>query len=158
MKERKCIAAVRIRGTVRAQKQVRDTLQMLNLPRVNYAVLVENTPSFLGMIKSAQNYITWGEASREAVGTLLTKRGRSAGNKKLTDEHVKKIGYKSLEELAEAVFSCRAAYWKLSGVQPVFRLHPPTGGFKGNIKKGYGARGELGYRGEKINDLIKRMA
>jgi large subunit ribosomal protein L30 len=36
-------------------------------------------------------------------------------------------------------------------------LHPPTKGFKGKIKKSYSAGGELGYRGEKINELIKRM-
>jgi len=34
-------------------------------------------------------------------------------------------------------------------MQPVFKLHPPTKGFKGKIKKGYSMGGELGYRGEK---------
>ncbi|MEM2203989.1 MAG: 50S ribosomal protein L30, partial [Sulfolobales archaeon] len=42
-------------------------------------------------------------------------------------------------------------------VKPVFRLHPPSGGFKGSIKKPYGNGGELGYRGQDINDLIRRM-
>jgi large subunit ribosomal protein L30 len=39
----------------------------------------------------------------------------------------------------------------------VFRLHPPSKGFKGKIKRGYGSGGELGYRGEKINELLRRM-
>ncbi|MEM2445857.1 MAG: 50S ribosomal protein L30, partial [Candidatus Bathyarchaeia archaeon] len=30
-------------------------------------------------------------------------------------------------------------------------------GFRGKVKKGYGMGGELGYRGEKINDLLERM-
>jgi len=42
-------------------------------------------------------------------------------------------------------------------VKPVFRLHPPRGGFKGSIRKPYGAGGELGYRGAAINELIRRM-
>jgi len=130
---------------------------MLNLTRNNYAVLIDDRPPFLGMLKTAQNFVTWGEASKEIVSMLLKERGRLAGNRKLTDEYTQKTGYKSLDELAEAVFNCRIEYWKLPSVQPVFKLHPPIKGFKGKIKKSYGMGGELGYRGEKINELIKRM-
>ena len=70
---------------------------------------------------------------------------------------MKKAGYKSLEELAEKIHKCAVMYQKLPGIQPVFRLRPPTKGFKGNIKKSYRAGGELGYRGEDINELVKRM-
>jgi large subunit ribosomal protein L30 len=155
--KRRCIAAVRIRGIVRAPLKVRETLRMLNLKRNNYAVLIDNRQSFLGMLKTSQNFITWGQVSRETVNMLIKERGRLVGNKKLTDEYAQKIGYKSLEELADAVFNCHIEYWKLPNIQPVFKLHPPTKGFKGKIKKGYGMGGELGYRGEKINELIKRM-
>ena len=99
----------------------------------------------------------WGEASKETVALLLRKRGRLAGGKKLTDEYVQKIGYKSLDELADAVANCKVEYRKLLGVQPVLKLHPPTRGFKGKTKKSYGAGGEAGYRGERINELVKRM-
>jgi len=155
--ERKCLAVVRVRGTISAPRHVRETLQMLNLTRNNYAVLIDNRPSFLGMLKTAQNFVTWGEVSKETVNELIKERGKLAGNKKLTDEYAQKAGFKSLEELAEAVFNCKIEYWKLPKVQPNFKLHPPTKGFKGKIKKGYGAGGEVGYRGEKINELIGRM-
>jgi large subunit ribosomal protein L30 len=156
-KESKCIVAVRIRGTVSARQEARETLQMLHLTRNNYAVLIDDRPSFLGMLKAVQSYVTWGEASKEMVNTLIKQRGRLLGNKKLAEEYLQKAGYKSIEELADMVFSCQAEYWKLANIQPVFKLRPPTKGFKGNIKKGYGSGGELGYRGEKINELIKRM-
>jgi large subunit ribosomal protein L30 len=156
-KERKIIVAVRIRGTVRAPRQVRETLQMLRLTRNNYSVLIDNRPSFLGMLKTAQNFMTWGEASEETVKMLIKERGRLAGNKKLTNEYAQKVGYNSLEELGEAIFNCQVEYWKLPSIQPVFRLHPPSKGFKGKVKKGYGMGGELGFRREKINELIKRM-
>ncbi len=155
--EHKCIVAVRVRGVISAPKQVRETLEMLNLKRNNYAVLIDNRPSFLGMLKTAQNFITWGEASKETVRMLIKERGRTLGNKRLTDEYAQKIGYKSLDELAQAVFNCQLKYWKLPNIQPVFKLHPPKKGFKGKIKRAYGAGGELGYRGEKINELVKRM-
>jgi len=137
--------------------EARETLQMLHLPRNNYAGLVDDRPAFLGMLKTAKDYITYGEPSKETVAMLIKKKGRLAGDKKLTDEYAQKVGYKSLEDLAEAVYSCRAEYWKLKGIQPLFRLHPPSKGFKGKIKRGYGSGGALGYRGEKIDELLKRM-
>ncbi|MEM3577062.1 MAG: 50S ribosomal protein L30 [Candidatus Bathyarchaeia archaeon] len=149
--------AVRVRGTISAPLEVRETLKMLRLTRNNYAVLIDNRPSFVGMLKTAQNFITWGEASKETITALIKKRGKLVGSKKLTDEYAQNLGYKSLEELAEVVLNCKVEYWKLPKIQPVFRLHPPTKGFKGKIKKGYSVGGELGYRGEKINELIKRM-
>ncbi|MGQ9507250.1 MAG: 50S ribosomal protein L30 [Candidatus Bathycorpusculaceae bacterium] len=155
--ERKCLAVVRVRGTISAPRHVRETLQMLHLTRNNYAVLIDDRPSFLGMLKTAQNFVTWGEAAKETVKELIRERGRFAGNKKLTDEYAQKVGFKSVEELAEAVFNCKIEYWKLPNVQQNFRLHPPKRGFKGKIKKSYGAGGEVGYRGEKINELIGRM-
>lgn len=154
---RKCIAAIRVRGIISAPLQVRETLKMLNLKRNNYAVLIDNRPSFLGMLKATQNFVTWGEISKETLMALLKERGRLVGNKKLTDDYAKKLGYASLEELAEAIYNCKVEYWKLPNIQPYFRLHPPTKGFRGKIKKGYGMGGELGYRGEKINELLERM-
>lgn len=41
---------------------------------------------------------------------------------------------------------------------PFFRMHPPRGGFeRKGIKKGFSAGGVLGYRGDAINTLIKKM-
>src|SRR3989338_7179806 len=43
-------------------------------------------------------------------------------------------------------------------LKPFFRLQPPRGGYeRKGTKVGYQAGGALGYRGIKINDLIKRM-
>ena len=155
--KRKCLAAVRIRGVIRAQQKVRETLKMLRLTRNNYAVLIDDRPSYIGMLRQAQNFITWGEASKETVVTLMRKRGRLAGDERLADEFAQKISYKSLEDIAEAIHNCSLEYGKLPSIRPVFRLHPPAKGFKGKTKKAYGAGGETGYRGEKINELIERM-
>jgi large subunit ribosomal protein L30 len=149
--------AIRIRGTVSASMQVRETLQMLHLTRNNYAVLIDSRPSFLGMISTVKDYVTYGEASKETITMLIKEKARLAGDKKLTDEYAQKVGYKSIEELAQAVFDSHVEYWKLTNIQPVFRLHPPSKGFKGKIKRSYGSGGELGYRGDKINELLNRM-
>ena len=156
--ERKCFAVVKVRGTISAQREARETLELLRLARTNHAVLVDNRPSFMGMLYRVQNYVTWGEVSKETVALMLKKRGKLAGGKKLTDESVEKLGYKSIDALAEAIASCKAEYQKLPNIQPVFKLHPPSKGFKGKTKKSFRVGGEAGYRGEAINDLIKRMA
>ena len=156
-KGQKCLAVVRIRGAVNVRKEVEDTLRMLNLQRNCHATLIDDRPSFLGMLRKAQSFITWGEASKETIALLLKKRGRIVGNKKLTDEYAKKIGYDSLDALAEAIYNLKVGLKDLPGVKPVFRLHPPRKGFRGTVKKSYSAGGEAGYRGEAINDLIRRM-
>jgi large subunit ribosomal protein L30 len=156
--ERKCFAVVKVRGSISAKREARETLDMLNLDKTNNAVLIDNRPSYMGMLYRVQNYVTWGEVSKETVAMLLEERGRLAGGKNLTAESVEKLGYKSMSALAEAIASCKAEYQKLSGIQPVFKLHPPSKGFKGKTKKSYSSGGEAGYRGEKINELIKRMA
>jgi large subunit ribosomal protein L30 len=153
----KCIVAVRVRGTISAQREARATLDMLHLNRTNHAVIVDNRPATMGMLKRAQSYITWGEISKETLTMLLAKRGRLEGDKKLTDEYAQKIGCKSISDLADAILSCKVEYWKLANVKPTFKLHPPSKGFKGNIKKSFRAGGEAGYRGEAINELVKRM-
>jgi len=39
------------------------------------------------------------------------------------------------------------------------RLHPPRGGFeRKGIKKSFSVGGALGYRGEKMNDLLRKMS
>jgi large subunit ribosomal protein L30 len=109
------------------------------------------------MLQAVRDYVTYGEPSKETVSELIKHRGKVAGNKKLTDEYAQKSGLKSLDDLADAVLSGRTEYWRLPDIQPFFRLHPPSKGYKGKIKRSFGSGGELGYRGDKINDLLKRM-
>ncbi|HEV2165782.1 MAG TPA: 50S ribosomal protein L30, partial [Thermoplasmata archaeon] len=42
------------------------------------------------------------------------------------------------------------------GLRPVFRLHPPKGGWR-STKKPFASGGALGYRGPAINDLARKM-
>jgi len=79
------------------------------------------------------------------------------GERRLTDEYAQKFGYKALDDLAEAIHKTEMEYKSLQDVKPVFRLHPPSKGYKGKVKKSYRMGGATGYRGEAINDLVKRM-
>src|SRR3989338_970409 len=69
------LAVVLIRGVVKAPPFVRKTLALLNLHRVNQAVIIVDTPALRGMVKQVKDYVTWGEISVETLSELLMKRG-----------------------------------------------------------------------------------
>ncbi len=155
--ECKCLVVVKVRGTVSAQREARETLDFLHLAHTNHAVLIDSRPAYKGMLQRVNSYVTYGEPTKETVAFMLQKRARLAGDKKLTNEYLIKIGYKSFEDLAEAIVNCKVQFQKLPDMQPRFKLHPPSKGYKGKTKKGFKAGGEAGYRGEAINELVKRM-
>lgn len=120
------IAVVRVRGNIRIAPDIRSTLEKLNVLRANYATLVKNTPSVVGMLKKAKDYVTWGPASAETIKTLQSKAEPHPRDPKKKKSFMK--------------------------------LHPPRGGYgRKGIKKAFHQSGALGDRGEKINDLIKKM-
>ncbi len=153
-------AIIRIRGRVDVPPDVEYTLKLLRLHKKFHAVLYpSDLPGIEGMLHKVKDWVTWGEIDKETLVELLKRRGRIIGNKPLTDEFIEKVlkipG--GIEGLATALLEGKVKYHKLEYVKPVFRLHPPRGGFKGSIKKPYNDGGELGYRGRAINELIRRM-
>jgi len=155
--ERRCLLAIRIRGGVNASVRVEDTLRMLRMDRNNTSTLLDDRPDYQGMLQKAKDWITWGEPTVETIRLLLEKRGRTPGGRRVDEETLKTLGYEDFNNLASDLQSCQVALNGLDGVKPFFRLHPPSKGFKRTVKRPWGARGELGYRGEAINDLAKRM-
>lgn len=139
----KLIAVVRIRGAFMMRKEIKDTLKMMRLNRKNHCVLIRVTDSSKGMLQKTKDYLTFGEISEKVLREMIIKRGRTAGNNRLTAEQSEKA---AKEILAEG---------KSSLLKPVFRLTPASGGFR-EIKQFF-PRGELGYRGEKINELLEKM-
>jgi len=143
--ENKKIAVIRIRGLTGIKKDIKDTLNMLRLYRKNYCVVFYNVPSVMGMIKKVKDYITWGEVNEETYKLLFEKRGEEY--KERETDSKKKIDYKN----KYFVFNNKR-YKKF------FRLNPPRGGFeRKGIKRPFSNGGALGYRGEKINELVKKM-
>jgi len=139
-------AVVRIRGSVNIQKSIKDTLDIMRLNRVNHCVLVPSNPSFKGMLHKAEECLTWGEINEQTLEKLIFKRCRIEG---------KKPGKEKASEIAKKVISADKEDLKKIDIKPVFRLVPPSKGYK-SIRKFFPG-GDLGYRGDKINELLKRM-
>jgi large subunit ribosomal protein L30 len=154
---KKCLAVVRVRGVVDIYRGVKETMRLLRLERNCHATLIDNRLSNLGMLHKAQHYLAWGEISKEALTLLLKKRGRLIGDKRLSDEYAQKVGRKSLDDLVEALYNGEVEFHLLPNMKPVFRLHPPSKGFRGKVKRSFASGGVTGYQGETINSLLEQM-
>ena len=151
------LAVVRVRSSVNVRRDVREIMQMLGLTRVNHCVVIDDSPTYRGMLQKAKDVLTWGEVEQRVLDQLIRKRGRLVGDKRLTDEFVKsQTSFQSLSEFVAAVHAGEAELRALPGLKKVFRLHPPRKGYKAT-KRPFKDFGDLGYRGERINDLILKM-
>ena len=150
---------VRARSDVKVERSIRETMGMLNLTRVNHAVIIPENPQYEGMLQKAKDYITWGKATPELVEKMLSERGRMVGDAPLTDalvaEHTE---YSDISAFAKAIAEDDATVKAVPDLKRVFRLHPPRGpkGW-GGIKRSFVVGGALGSRGDKIGALVERM-
>ncbi len=153
------VAVIRLRSSIGLRQEAKDTLLTLSLSRVNHAVVLDKRPTYLGMFQKAKDAITWGEIDAPTLSRLLRKRGRLIGDKSVTDEYVAKHSkYKTIDEYAEALVAQKEEALALPKLKKVFRLRPPSKGFRGSLKRTIQQKGELGYRGAEINALLKRMS
>lgn len=147
-------AVIRIRG-VGLRRDVADTLKMLRLDAPNNCVVLQETADYKGMVEKAKDAITYGEIEKDVLVAMLQKRLRSGKNR--VDEKILKevAGYDSFEKFAEALLAGKTKIKDFERLNPVFRLTPPSKGFK-SVREHY-PKGDLGYRGKEINELLKRM-
>jgi large subunit ribosomal protein L30 len=105
------LGVLRLRGSIKIRHDIKDTLKILGLDRVNTLAVLPDDARTIGMIRKVDKFVAWGTLSDEIL--------QEAGGKK------------------------------------IIHLKPPKGGLK-SIKRPY-PRGNLGYNGNDINKLIKKM-
>jgi large subunit ribosomal protein L30 len=150
-------AVVRVRGTVNVKPDIKQTLALLQLTRVNHCVLVDESKVYKGMLQKVKDYTTWGEIDQETLKDLIGTRGRLQGDKPLSDEYLKSsTSFESVEKLSKAILEKQFHYKEIPEIKPLFRLNPPKKGHR-SIKRSFGKKGALGYRGKSINQLIQSM-
>lgn len=136
-------AVIRIRGSVGLRQEILDTFKILKITRKNHCIILHENKITKGMIHKVKDWVTWGEIDDQTLKEMIIKRGRKIGDIRL-----------SAEEAEEAFKTIKNG--KRAEIIPVFRLTPPSGGFKKSIKQHY-PKGVIGYRKEKINELLMRM-
>src|SRR5207244_11372276 len=133
------ILAVRLRGTASDNPDVQRTMESLKLERTFQARLLDNTPSNLGMLRSAKVLVAWGEVSPDLLGRVLEKRGERDGVDGLDDGFLRLLGRSSFDDVAKAVVAgeTRLHELVLGGLKVVFRLHSARGGVERNRRRGW---------------------
>ena len=139
-------AVIRIRGTVNIAPDISKTLELLNLKRVNNLSIFQETEQTTKMIKTAQDYATYGKISEATLKELIEKKALPAKEGQKID--AKKV----VAELTKGKTPNEA------GIRNLFKMSPPRGGYeRKGIKLAFKLGGAAGNRGEKINDLVVRM-
>jgi len=150
------LAIVRIRSGINRDGETLDALRLLRLERINTAVLLRASPSLDGQIMKIKDVACWGPIEKGALIHLLAKRGRLAGDRRLTEGDLKKeTGYSSVEALAEDLLLNKVQLTGVRGLKPFFRLMPPS--TRASRKRSGSDRGLLGDLGKGINAVLMKM-
>ncbi|MCQ2055922.1 MAG: 50S ribosomal protein L30 [archaeon] len=150
-------AVIRVRGQPDVNYNIKYTMDLLGLTRVNHCIVVPENDIVRGMLQKSKDYITWGEIDEKTLAEMIRIRGRVAGDKTITNTYLtENSNFKTVNDVANAIICNKCKMKDIKGAKAVFRLHPPIKGFEGN-KRSFQNGGSLGYRGAKINELIIRM-
>ena len=147
---------VRVRGSINVKPKIKETMKLMRLNRVNHCVIVPENETYGGMLKIIKDYVTWGEVDVETTELMLESSGKTSGNAIFTKTELKDSSFKTIKALAKNLSEGKVVMRDVPKLKPLFRLHPPRKGYEG-IKRSFKEGGALGYRGEKINQLIRRM-
>lgn len=152
------IAVIRIRGLVGISKRVEDTMKKLRLFKKHHCAVVKDTKDIRGMLTKVKDYCTFGEIDAKTFEELLVNRGKIVGNKKFTEDWLRKYAKLDLKQFVDKFMKDEIKMRDVPGLKPYFKLSPPRGGFeRAGIKKPFSVGGVLGYRKDKIAELIRRM-
>lgn len=129
------IAIIRITGQTHLNYDVNRALDDLRLYRRNYCVVLDSIKA--GLLKKIKDHITWGEISEETHNLLIEKKAEP---------------YNGPDKKSKYIVAGKKK------IKPCFRLNSPLKGYgRKGVKVGFKQGGALGNRGDKINDLIRRM-
>ena len=138
------LAVIRIRGIINIQRDIEPTLNQLRLYKKNFCVVVPNNKSSLGMVTKIKDYVTWGDIDEETYSLLIEKKG---------EEYKDRIA-----DTKGKIKYTRFLKVKDKKIKKFFRLNSPRKGYgRKGIKVAFNKGGALGYRGDKINELVHRM-
>ena len=156
--ERKRIAVIRIKGSIGLKKEIVSTFKLLRLYKKNCCIIIENTPYYIGMLKRIRHHATWGEIDQGTFKSLIEKRGKLARKKSLTLQYLKQKTDLDFDIFAKEFFAFNKNLKDIPGLKLFFKLSPPRNGFeRKGIKVPFSQGGVVGYRKDKINELIMRM-
>lgn len=152
----KAYLVVRMSGQINVPHWAKNTLELLKLDKKFRATIIPAKDNTLGMLDKVKHYVSYQEANLDITKELLNKKGRKEGYKKITNEDVEKLGFKTLDDLAASLNEGKISLNKVKPLKPWFALAPPRRGFKRSTRKTYGEGGILGKNKDLI-ELVRNM-
>ncbi|XP_028622411.1 60S ribosomal protein L7-like 1 [Grammomys surdaster] len=155
---------IRIERIEGVSSLVKSTIMKLGLKKLFSGVFVKVTPESVRMLRTVEPYVTWGFPNLKSVRELILKRGQAKINKKtvpLTDntvieEHLGRFGVICLEDLIHEIAFPGKHFKEISSFLSPFHLSVARHATKnrvGFLKE----MGSPGYRGDRINQLIRQL-
>ncbi|OBS58421.1 hypothetical protein A6R68_10457 [Neotoma lepida] len=155
---------IRMERTEGVSSLVQKTIAKLRLKKLFSGVFVHVTPQSVRMLRTVEPYVTWGFPNLKSVRELILKRGQAKINNKtvpLTDntvieEHLGRFGVICLEDLIHEIAFPGKHFQEISSFLCPFHLSVARHATKnrvGFLKE----MGSPGYRGERINQLIRQL-
>jgi len=150
------LLVLNLHGAINSSGPVREALEELKVVRRFSASVVPGDASTLGTLKLCKDRVAWAPIDADLLATLLKKRGMVSATKALDSASLKKMGYKSYEDLAAKMVKGDIRLSAVEGLRPFFRLAPPRGGFKRSMRRAFSEEGLLGSN-PKLSELVRRM-
>ena len=164
-KEHLPIIIIRICGQwERIPKEIQLILARLNLKELNNAVILFYNKDNFKMVKLIESYVTWGYINKYMIEDLLRKRGSvTFGNNEPNELNnidienaLGKLGIVCIEDIIFELSKETKNAKDVLNYLGYFKLEKNDEGFeKANISFEKG--GNQGFRGDKINVLLKKM-
>ena len=164
-KEHLPIIIIRICGQwERIPKEIQTILAKFHLKELNNAIILFYNKDNFKMVKLIESYVTWGFINKYMIEDLLRKRGSvTFGNNEPNElnnvdieNSLGKLGIVCIEDIIFELSKETQNAKEVLGYLGYFKLEKNDDGFeKANISFEKG--GNQGFRGDKINALLKKM-
>merc|ERR1711893_343250 len=130
-----------------------------------HAAFVKYTEKTHRLLRVAEPYITWGVPDGTTIQDILTKRGFANVNGErmilnsnaAVENALGHIDMLAIEDLIKEIVSVGDNFDKVNGFLQPFQLSAPAGGLRKDSHVSFQKGGQNGDRGDKINELLRKM-
>ena len=150
------ILVLNIHGVINSPSGTRRAMSELKVSKKFTASVVADDETTVGMLKLCKDYVAWTAIDQGLLRDLLRARGAVSSTRTLDEAALKKLGFKSHDEMASKIVSEGRRLSSVEGVRPFFNLSPPRGGFKRSVRRQYSQGGILGDN-PKLEEMVRRM-
>ena len=160
----KIVLAVRLRGNKNQTEKQKVCHKLLKLKKVHDAVIFKASNNLIKSLKICEPFLTYGFPTREIISQMVHKRAyckianeyQPLKSNAIVEEHLAQFGLICIEDIVIELFKGGKNIEDVREFLGAFKMTKPHNGY-GDKTKPYKNGGAWGFRGAKINDLVKTM-